>query len=661
MPVATNRKKIRISIAPSLNLRDSTSHVSYGKDANYDNCVLELRDHPLTKDQVVYLNKRQGVGIRYNHTALGTGNIQWMGVFHGIILFVSDNKLYSAGTTATLKYTFNQDQVYVASGGTADVSAQFGTDFTNAFAYRATEIYDNGVEALYITNGFEDVYVTKAGIAYQSPYSFQRFVSAGTYKPGDKVIPSTYALRSGYYYIVTGTAGVAKSAGAEPAWPTTLGATVTSGNVTFMCFDTATATTVAEQYTNRAYSLNHLVQPSAETGLWYKVTTAGTPLAEPTWTQIKGDTCTNNGVVWECMGYYGGKPGLAIISPVYLDTYLVLAPFASSDLYHSDPSDPYSWKALNFISADSFTSPLVAIIRYNNYIVAFSESDAELFYNNANEAGSVFSRHESFLLQVGCVGQSCVMMAETVLFWIGKSKAGDKTMWVMDGFEPKEVGTVWVNKYMNAISNSIYLGNQVFMYPIRIQGQLLFVVTIDSRTLVYNVAMGFWNTWSNYLGGAFPFEFYAFDAEATTYKQLFMSRTKKELFSSHESLAVDDWEEGDLNHSFPVTITTNLIDMDNRNRKFLHSIDIIGDLPDVALFPPEGSAAENSTMQVYWSDNDYKSFADSTAPMVEVSLKDRPRIPMMGSFRRRAFKLVYQGNMPMRLEALEFTYTQGSN
>ena len=661
MPVATNRKKIRISIAPSLNLRDSNSHVLYGKDANYDNCVLELRDNPITKDQVVYLNKRQGVGIRYNHTALGTGNIQWMGVFHGIALFISDNKLYSTAGTATLRYTFNQDQVYVASGG-VDVSAQFGTDFTNAFAYRATEIYDNGVEALYITNGFEDVYVTKAGTAYQSPYSFQRFVASGYYKPGDKVIPSTYALRSGYYYIVTGTAGTVYTAAAEPAWPTTLGDTVTSGGVTFMCFDTATSSTVAEQYTNRAYALNALVQPATETGLWYKVTTAGTTLAEPTWTQIKGDTCTNNGVVFECMGYYGGKPGLAIISPVYLDTYLVLAPFASSDLYHSDPSDPYSWKSINFISADSFTSPLSAIIRYNNYIVAFSESDAELFYNNANETGSVFSRHESFLLQVGCAGQSCVMMAETVLFWLGKSKAGDKTLWVMDGFEPKEVGTVWVNKYLNAVSSNIPQGKEVFMYPIRIQGQLLFVMTISSRTLVYNVALGMWNTWSSYLGGAFPFEFYAFNPEATTtHKQLFMSRDKKELFYSAEGLAVDDWDSSTLNNSFPVTITTNLIDMDNRNRKFLHSIDLIGDLPDVSLNPPEASAAENSTIKVYWSDDDYKSIANSTAQMVEISLKTRPRIPMMGSFRRRAFKFVYQGNMPMRLEAIELTYTQGSN
>jgi hypothetical protein len=111
-------------------------------------------------------------------------------------------------------------------------------------------------------------------------------------------------------------------------------------------------------------------------------------------------------------------------------------------------------------------------------------------------------------------------------------------------------------------------------------------------------------------------------------------------------------------------VITNLIDMDNRNRKFIHSLDIIGDLANDGNTQIIGTAEPN--LDVYWSDDDYQNFdplliTTGTTVPISVDMSARPRITPMGSFRRRAFMLVYTGNMPMRLEALEITYTQGKS
>jgi hypothetical protein len=66
------------------------------------------------------------------------------------------------------------------------------------------------------------------------------FASSTVYTFGNLVIPTT---PNGYIYIVSGFTGN-RTSGAEPAWPTTLGQEVTTGNVTFKCeYADTTATT----------------------------------------------------------------------------------------------------------------------------------------------------------------------------------------------------------------------------------------------------------------------------------------------------------------------------------------------------------------------------------------------------------------------------------
>jgi hypothetical protein len=599
-----------------------------------------------------------------------------MWVFRGKVYFVNNNKLYSrsSGNEGTLIHTFESFTLFDTAA--VKIWEEFGTDFIADFEYRATEILVGGLEHLFITNGIDTVLVGRDGSATIGPQSFNRFTANSFYKPGDKVIPSSYALKSGYYYIVIGEAGIATQASTEPTWPTVLGQTVTTDNVTFMCYAVATRSTVAEVYTDRAYVENDLVQPATESGLYYKCIRDGTTTGEPTWTQIKGDTSTQNGVVFECMGYYGGKPGLHIPAPVYLDTYLVLVPYRSSDVYHSDPNDPYSWKATNFISADSFTSPIRAVARYNNYIVTFSDKDAELFYNNANQDGSTLSRHESFILQVGCYSQKAIIGTETILAWIGVSSSGAGAVWMLDGFEPKEIGTTWINRIV-ADNNSSPIYNSSF--SMRISGHLLLVFNMSYNTLVFDIGLNVWYHWGTYginsfeVLSSFPFDYYAYDPSYGQETNYLMSRTEKELFNIEWYNYTDYIPTYSTEESCPIVlkVMTPPIDFENRKTKFLHSLDIIGDLVDETdtngATVPEDWMSE---MQITWTNKDWKDldpvdlwFSPETLEQgfFTVDLRTRPRIAPCGSFRRRAFWMSYSGPFRLRLEALDLNFTQGTH
>ena len=83
------------------------------------------------------------------------------------------------------------------------------------------------------------------------------------------------------------------------------------------------------------------------------------------------------------------------------------------------------------------------------------------------------------------------------------------------------------------------------------------------------------------------------------------------------------------------------------NRKFMSRFSLIGDRP---------SADSNVTL--YWSDDDYQTYSSSIA----VSMNDvNPQLTRLGSSRRRAWKLTHTDNTPLRLEALEVTYTVGEH
>ena len=121
------------------------------------------------------------------------------------------------------------------------------------------------------------------------------------YVNGTAVIPEH---ANGLVYVVTGGAGTRTSAGSEPVWPLTIGATVTDnpgGNqVVWTCVGTARA---ASWTSGTVYLKGALVSASPDNGMYYLCTTAGTSGGgAPAWGTVVGGTTTDNTAVWTCLG-----------------------------------------------------------------------------------------------------------------------------------------------------------------------------------------------------------------------------------------------------------------------------------------------------------------------------------------------------------------------
>lgn len=659
------RKTVRIPFSPVDSNRAEITAAT-DSDSIIKNGFVDIRTDIFSKEQVSYVVKRPGFDRVLSPTGFGSNDDYCQGFwFFGDYAFL----IYADILYKVLVSAFNGDtnvgltsvyqtivsQVDNLSSSTVYLPEKFGDDFDADYRYNATEYIDTEYgECLYITNGIETIGIKSDGTYFLPREPANLYQANSYYLPGDRVIPSAYANQNIYEYILIGEAGTSVAETTEPTWPTSIGSTVVSaaGN-TWVCVGRRTIT---YSYTNRAYSLGNFVIPSIETGYYYKVITAGTTTAEPTWTQLKGDTCDDSGVVFECMGNYA-RPGLMLPMPLYLDTFLVVNKYKTSDLYHSDPTDPNSWNPVNFISADSFTSYTRAIARYNNYIIAFGETDTELFYNNANTSGSTLSRHESFLLQIGANTQRSVVGAENIVAWLGNSAMGGRAIWMLDGFEPKEISTPWVNKILEKETT---FGANSGSYSFRIAGHnfLVWVLETAQIALLFDIGLNLWYYWTQSDSvnqtterPATP-EMFVYNKVAIYNNEPYFASSRTQYIAKLDPSIYQDqtrYSPG-YNPTIQFEIRTPKIDFGNRKRKFCHSLEIIGDPSD-------------SDLHIVWSDDpdDFARFTDASSNPVtsSVSLLVRPRVAPMGSFRRRSYRFFHAENTALRLEGFDLTYTQG--
>ena len=134
------------------------------------------------------------------------------------------------------------------------------------------------------------------------PTAFNSFISdlmAGN------VVPTTDTL---YVLLVSGLAPnqASQSKRSDVTTSEITGTGYTAGGQALTSV-TAT-TTVANSWgtswvVTTAYTVGAIVRPSAGNGFLYQAATAGTSgSSTPTWPTVKGETVTDGGVVWTCMG-----------------------------------------------------------------------------------------------------------------------------------------------------------------------------------------------------------------------------------------------------------------------------------------------------------------------------------------------------------------------
>lgn len=325
--------------------------------------------------------------------------------------------------------------------------------------------------------------------------------------------------------------------------------------------------------------------------------------------------------------------------PVFLDGYLFLAKANTQDVYNSNLDDPALWTAGDFISAEMYPDKIVALSKNNNYIYAIGHSSVEYLYDAATATGSPLARHDSAVQQFGSAAPGSVVQTEKEVIFIGETGNGGHTVWTIDGFKEKEIGTPAVRSAFRVEGNNLINATG---HCIRAAGQKLYIVNLSNKSLVYSFDTQMWSLWTSGADGSDNF-LGTYATDGPNGMAYILGEANGKVYQISEAYF------DDAGTAFLCQIVTPKYDMETFNRKFCSRLAIIGDIPD--------STGVYNTIQVAWTDDDYNTWSTDR----DLSFNnDFPTIAQLGSFRRRAFRFKYSSPKLLRLEAFEIDINKGS-
>lgn len=335
-------------------------------------------------------------------------------------------------------------------------------------------------------------------------------------------------------------------------------------------------------------------------------------------------------------------PSPHVVQAGSLDGYLVVVKSGTADLYSCNSVDPLTWTAGNFISAEAFPDTVVALCKQNNYIVALGQQTLEYFYDAGTSPGTPFARNSAALHQIGTPAPYTLAQIEEQLVFVGQTQTGGRTVWLMNGFTPTEIGTEPIRQSLDFEGSNIANAKA---FVIRSKGHKFYVLNLTSVTWVFDFDSQMWHQWANYTGTAKFNGDYASDYY--TGSPLVLDRTNGLVYALTEGVSKDSISSVATANITSIAISDKL-DFGTINSKFMHRVSLICDVP----------FGDNTTScTLYWTDDDYQTY--TTGRTITIS-NTMPTITQLGRFRRRAFKLVYSDAYPMRLEGLEIDINMGT-
>lgn len=322
--------------------------------------------------------------------------------------------------------------------------------------------------------------------------------------------------------------------------------------------------------------------------------------------------------------------------PTFIDGYVAVA--KGSDVYTCDLDNPLLWNGSNYLSAEMFPDEIKALARQNNQVVVLGHSSIEFFYDAANAAGSPLSRNDAATIQMGTATPYAIYQNEQFCIYVSASESGGRAAWIIKGFQPSKISDEYIERILDAEEDM----SDCYGFGIRTKGHLFYIINLKTsgRTLVYDVDEKLWHEWSTNTDGSHTVFAYNFMADSGIGAAHILHTSTGDVSKVDPNAYVDNAV------SILCDVVTNKYDMDSYNRKFMHSLKLVGD-----------SYSPNNLISFYWTDDDYQTWSnEKTINMND----DFPAFQRLGAFRRRAFRFYHTNNMPLRLESVEVVYTEGA-
>lgn len=327
-------------------------------------------------------------------------------------------------------------------------------------------------------------------------------------------------------------------------------------------------------------------------------------------------------------------PNLTLLT--YFDGYLFVLK-TNGSLHNCALDDPRDWDPIDFIVPIMDNGAVVGQCRQQNYILVFGDKWMQGYYNAANAVGSPLTNYEAAMLQIGCASKLTIVNEEAFVTWVGAADVGGLTVYRLSGTaQAKDIGDSTLNRLLLAEGSSISTARGRL---IRTAGHIFYILSLTSanRTFVYDYDLDIWYEWAGTDGNGFPI--IEFVQHSNTL--LAQHTTDGRIYTMIPTTTQDN------SVSFPHMARFGRLDFETNNRKFVRSIELLGDIQPAT-----------TPVLVQYSDDDYTTLSTArTFDMAEL----RPIGTNFGNFRRRSWQYSYTGASALRIEALQIKFRLGSD
>ena len=319
--------------------------------------------------------------------------------------------------------------------------------------------------------------------------------------------------------------------------------------------------------------------------------------------------------------------GTHLPKPIYYDGYLILAKSNTGDCYNSDPNDPMTWTAGNFITGEINPDTIVDISKINNYFVLFGQSSIEYFYDAGNPTGTPFARNDVFVKHAGLLAESLAQHGNQI--YIAGFKVGSlPEVYVLEDFKLTPISTPPIRRWITSI------GYTVNGYLISINGHDLYVLQGGGSCFYYDITSQLW--------GRLGWQDSTSDFPITKVTIITGQLGEESVFAIPDCSAIHRFTPHlyqDTGIDYTCILRTDPENYGTNNNKFMSSLVVWADRS-----PSVGSIGVQTT------DDDYATY--STIRYINLD-HERPNAQQWGRFRTRALKLTYTSNDPLRLRRIE--------
>lgn len=327
-------------------------------------------------------------------------------------------------------------------------------------------------------------------------------------------------------------------------------------------------------------------------------------------------------------------PATTVSGAVFVDGYYVVGT-PEGLLYNSNVQDPTTWQAINYIGVVSDADKLVAIGRTINYIVAMGSETTEFFYDAGTSPGSPFLPYQNSVLQFGAAAEDSLVQMDNTLVWVSTNRQKGFQIMALAGQTPQVISNQYIERIINNADPEL-----MYAFSIKTAGHSVYVLTLKDLgyTLVYDMAQRGWTYWTSTednVEGYFKLNHYT----------KFEDQNMLQHESNGKSYILSQNYYNDYGNPIQVFCRTILVDFGNNDRKFFSGAQVVGD-------------KINSFCLLRYTNDDYQTFSN----WVNVDLNSsKSQANRLGQGRRRAFDLLHQDNVPLRLQYLEIDYEQGES